>query len=166
MGPIFSVVGMTFQITLTSNLDYSKSIERIVKSKLVAHHVPTEKGLFEFYLKKFPDYRIQITPNSRIILFFERFLDHSEMLGILQRLLPGKNNMPLIFDKIKFKRPDEGWGGYMEFLNKMIKRKGIDISKAKEIVLDYRTFINYEVEAIVKNKEGKVIERRVKKADE
>jgi len=136
-----------------------------MKSKLVDYYIPTEKGLFEFYLKKFPDYRIQITPNSRIILFFERFLDHNEILGILQRLLVGKNNMPFIFDKIKFKRPDEGWGGYMEFLNKMIKRKGIDLSKAKEIVFDYKSFINYEVEAIVKNKEGKVVERRVKKTD-
>lgn len=136
-----------------------------MKSKLVDYYRDTHKGLFEFYLKKFPDYRIQITPNSRIILFFERFLDHNEILGISQRLLVGKNNIPLIFDKIRFKRPDEGWGGYMEFLNKIIRRKGIDISKAKEIVLDYKYFINYEVEAVVKNKEGKIIERRVKKAD-
>jgi hypothetical protein len=83
---------MRMEITLPTELSYSKLIEKLKKDKSkvkskVKYYEETEKNIMEFWLRKYPNCKIQFSPKSRIIIFCKDMENFDDIINELTSVL-------------------------------------------------------------------------------
>ncbi|MEM5790514.1 MAG: hypothetical protein QXP77_00440 [Candidatus Aenigmatarchaeota archaeon] len=156
---------MIQQAILRSNLDYGKSYEKVKKSKLVASILDSEKGFITFYLKRYPRCAIQFTPKGKVNIYFTKEGEFSGILEILPKILIGKNKSKWEWQVLTRHRIEHTVPLPIKNFIKTEVKAEVKKEKPKDVVFPIENFINYRLELMVRNREGKIIKKIVKKAD-
>jgi hypothetical protein len=89
---------------LNFKVDYEKTFEKVKKSPLVKNYVVGGKDWVTFYLKKHPNYPIQVIPDGTVKIYFNTTSELSEMLSLLHKILVQKKKpawYPLAYRRIQ-----------------------------------------------------------------